>query len=132
MEDSILKSTKQILGVEPTDPSFDLDISTHINSAFSTLTQMGIGPDEGFVVEDEEKKWEHFTDVPKAWMSQVKVFIFLKARISFDPPEVGPVLAAFERQIAELEWRLSVAREGRDWTDPDPPGADPEVVVSSS
>lgn len=132
MEESILKSTKQILGVEATDPSFDLDIATHINGAFSTLTQLGIGPLDGFIVEDAEKKWEHFTGVPPAWMSQVKVFIFLKVRMLFDPPEAGAVLSAFERQITELEWRLSTAREGRDWKDPDPPGAEESQVVISS
>jgi hypothetical protein len=132
MEESILKSTKQILGVEPTDPSFDLDIMTHINGAFSTLTQLGIGPEVGFVIEDENKKWETFTEVPLHWMSQVKIFIFLKTRILFDPPESAAILAAFERQITELEWRLSTAREGRDWKDPDPPGAEESEVVISS
>ena len=53
MEDSILKSTKKILGISPDDDSFDLDVITHINSAFSVLTDLGIGPDTGFAIADD-------------------------------------------------------------------------------
>jgi hypothetical protein len=49
---SILTSTKKILGVSADDTVFDLDIITHINSAFSTLCQLGIGPATGFMIED--------------------------------------------------------------------------------
>ena len=44
MEQSILKSTKNILGIADDYDVFDLQIMTHINSAFSTLTQLGVGP----------------------------------------------------------------------------------------
>ena len=53
MEQSILKSTKKILGIAEDYTVFDLDIITHINSAFSTLTQLGVGPVEGFIIEDD-------------------------------------------------------------------------------
>jgi hypothetical protein len=62
MEQSILKSTKKILNLSVDDTSFDLDILTHINSAFSHLHQLGIGPEAGFVVEDADKEWSDFLD----------------------------------------------------------------------
>ena len=52
--DSILTSTKKLLGITEEDISFDLDIIMHINSVFAILTQMGVGPDEGFYIEDKQ------------------------------------------------------------------------------
>lgn len=120
MEESILKSTKKILGLAPDYTAFDLDVITHINSTFSTLNQLGIGPLEGFSIEDEETTWSDFIgDDPN--LNSVKTYVFLKTRMMFDPPVTSYLIAAFEKQIAELEWRLNVYREETEWVDPDPP-----------
>lgn len=121
MEQSILKSTKKILGVDPTDTSFDLDIITHINSAFSTLTDLGVGPAEGFVIEDDTVQWDAFLVDDPIKLSKVKTAVFLHTRLLFDPPTVSYLLEASQRQLQEQLWRLSVNREETEWVDPEPP-----------
>lgn len=122
MEQSILKSTKKTLDVDPDDESFDLNIITHINSAFSVLTDLGVGPPGGFVIEDESAAWDSYLpDDDPVKLSQVKTIVHLRTRLLFDPPQVGFLLEAIKKQIEEAEWRLSVNREETEWVDPDPP-----------
>lgn len=121
MEESILTSTKKILGIAADYTAFDLDVITHINSAFSTLTQLGVGPAAGFVIEDNTLKWADFVDADDHQYSSVKTYVYLKVRMLFDPPSTSYVIDALNKQIQELEWRLNVHREETGWTDPDPP-----------
>ena len=121
MEQSILKSTKKTLGVDPGDTSFDLDIITHINSEFSTLTDLGVGPAEGFVIEDDSAEWESYLADDQVKLSKVKTCIYLRSRLLFDPPVQGFLLDAVKEQLREAEWRLSTNREATEWADPDPP-----------
>jgi hypothetical protein len=119
MEQSILISTKKILGIAEDYTVFDLDIITHINTAFSTLTQLGVGPAVGFMIEDETAVWDDFT-VDDFQYNSVRSYVFLKTRQLFDPPTTSYLISAMERQIQELEWRLNVHREETGWVDPDP------------
>lgn len=119
MEQSILNSTKKILGIAEDYTVFDLDIITHINTAFSTLTQLGVGPAEGFMIEDAEAVWTDFIPNDIQYNS-VKSYVFLKVRQLFDPPTTSYLISAVDQQIKELEWRLNVHREETGWVDPDP------------
>ncbi len=119
MSASILTSTKKILGIEETDTSFDLDILTHINSVFSTLNQLGIGPEQGFAIEDATPTWDAFLGTDPR-LNQVKSYVYLRLRLIFDPPTSSYAITAMEKQVAEFEWRLNVYREETGWTDPDP------------
>ncbi len=124
MDTSILNNTKKILGIGVNDTSFDLDVILHINSAFSILTQMGVGPSEGFAIEDETAQWEDFIFgfiefAP--YLALVKICVYLRVRLAFDTPQMGYLVKALEDQIAEHEKRLSNAREAVQWVDPDPP-----------
>lgn len=121
MEQSILKSTKKILGLEPDDTSFDLDIITHINAEFSTLTGLGVGPEAGFVIEDDTVEWESYLADDPIKLSHVKTAIYLRVRILFDPPAQSFLVEAIKEQLLEAEWRLNTNREGTEWIDPDPP-----------
>ncbi|MET0786492.1 MAG: hypothetical protein ABWY25_07300 [Paenisporosarcina sp.] len=110
MGNSILNSTKKILGIPFDYEVFDLDIITHINSAFSVLCQLGVGPVEGFFIEDDLALWENFP-VPNNQMSLVKTYVYLKVRSLFDPPTTSFLIEATNNQIREFEWRLNVYRE---------------------
>lgn len=114
---SILDSTKKILGIDEAYEAFNLDILTHINTAFSTLSQIGIGPKEGFEIIDETTEWDEYLngDLNK---NAIKTYIYLRVRLLFDPPQTGHHMAAVNEQIKELEWRLNVFREEDEWTDP--------------
>lgn len=109
--ESILTSIKKMLGIAEEYTQFDADIIMHINSVFTTLTQLGVGPSEGFYIESEADKWGEF--IPDAnKLQSVKTYIYLKVRLLFDPSSLGAsTLAAYERQIQELEWRLNVIAE---------------------
>jgi hypothetical protein len=121
MEQSILTSTKKILGIDKDYTVFDLDIITHINSAFSTLTQLGVGPRAGFMITDDTEVWSDFIDIENDLQyNSVKSYVFLRVRQLFDPPSTSYLISAVERQIQELEWRLNVHREETEWIDPDP------------
>ena len=112
--ESILTSIKKLLGVHTEDESFDTDIIIHINSVFSTLHQLGLGPTEGFRIADEDATWDEFIQDRKT-IESVKSYMYLKVRLLFDPSSLtSSVIAAYERQITEFEWRLNVA------VDPDP------------
>lgn len=118
---SILTGTKKILGILEDYTVFDHDIITHINTAFSTLTQLGVGPAEGFMIEDETAEWVDFIDDTDLQYNSVKTYVYLRVRLMFDPPTTSYLIAAFQDQIRELEWRLNVHREETGWVDPDPP-----------
>lgn len=128
MEDSILISTKKILGLADDYTAFDLDIITHINTAFSTLTQLGIGPVEGFMIEDSRDVWDDYL-ADDLQLNSIKSYVFLRVKQLFDPPTTSYLIDAQERQIAQLEWRLNVHREETGWTAPVDPLASSEVDV---
>ncbi len=127
MEQSILIGTKKILGIDADITAFDHDILTHINSAFSTLNQLGVGPAAQFYVEDEEPTWEDFIDEDDTILNMVRSYVFLKVRLIFDPPATSYAIAALQDQIREFEWRLNTAREDEYWVDPDPETEEEEV-----
>lgn len=120
METSILTSTKKALGLDEDYTVFDLDIITHINTAFSTLTSLGVGPAEGFMIEDKATDWTEYIGTDNQ-LNAVKTYVFLKVRMLFDPPATSFHITAMEHQIEELEWRLNTHREETEWVDPDPP-----------
>ena len=120
MEPSILKSTKKILGVGEADTSFDVDIMTHINSVLAVLTQVGIGPNNGYMIEDDAASWDAFIGTDPR-LNLVKTYLYLKVRLMFDPPGTSYAIDAMEKQIAEFEWRLNVMREEESWIDPTAP-----------
>ena len=108
METSILTSIKKMLGIAEDYTEFDEDIITHINSVFLNLTQLGVGPEEGFMIEDDTAIWEDFID-DSIQLQAVKTYMYLKVKLLFDPPLSSSVTESFTRMIAELEWRLNVA-----------------------
>lgn len=118
--DSILDSVKNNLDIQADYNAFDGQIMMHINSAFATLNQLGIGPDEGFAIEDASATWDEFlgTDPRR---NNVKMWVYLKVKVIFDPPTGSyHLIGAMEQQIQELEWRISVKREDEEWVDPNP------------
>lgn len=126
MIDSILTSVKKNLGIAEDYEVFDPDILMHINTALSTLTQLGIGPETGFFVEDKTATWDDFLTEDHRFNS-MRTYVTLKVRLLFDPPALSFVIEAIKEQIRELEWRLNVTREGDAWVDPNPPLLPAEV-----
>jgi hypothetical protein len=103
MEDSILLSTKMMLGIAPTYTVFDEEIIFNINSVLSTLYQLGIDIE---TIEDDSSAWSDLL-LPANQINMVKTYIFLKVKMVFDPPNTSYLVDAAQKQIAEQEWRLS-------------------------
>lgn len=108
--DSILTSIKKLLGIDAAYNHFDPDLVMHINSVFAILTQMGVGPANGFSISGADEKWTDFTDEPNKF-SLVKSYMHLKVKLLFDPPSSSAVIESHNRQISEFEWRLFVAAD---------------------
>ena len=119
MSDSILDNTKKILGLEASYTAFDIDVIMHINSVFAILNQLGIGPENGFAIEDADATWDSFLG-DDLRLNAVKTYVYLRVRMLFDPPTTSYLMTSMKEQIQELEWRLNVQREGLSWTDPNP------------
>lgn len=107
MEDSILVSIKKLLGITEDYNQFDTDIIIHINTAFSILTQIGVGSDDGFYITGSDEKWTEY--LPQgARLELVKTYVYQKVKLMFDPPSSSAVMEAMNRSIAELEWRIYI------------------------
>ena len=108
--ESILTSIKKLLGIEAEYEHFDPDIIMHINSVFMVLNQLGVGPSEGFSIEDDTSVWTDFIS-NNAKIEAVKSYIYLKVKLLFDPPLSSAAIDSIKRMIDEYEWRLNVAVE---------------------
>lgn len=118
MLESILISIRKQVGLSEDCTDFDADLIMHINSAFLNLKQIGVGPEEGYGIQDNNEVWEDFIDTEenpelKTLLSAVKTFIYLKVRLAFDPPQGGAVLDHMNKMLAETEWRLNLEAELR-------------------
>lgn len=108
--ESILTSIKKLLGISEEYTHFDDDLIMHINSVLIILTQMGIGPPEGYTISDDENAWDEFIS-NKTYFEPVRTYIYLKVKQVFDPPLSSAVMEAMNNMIKELEWRLYIAAE---------------------
>lgn len=115
-DDSILTSVKKVLGIPSYYDHFDRDILLHLNTVMSILNQLGVGPEEGFIVEDDSTTWSDLFDgdIDTNRMMYVKSYVCLRVRLLFDPPTSSGAIDAMERQMRELEWRITVTRDPRD------------------
>lgn len=111
MTDSILDSTKKMLQIDPTYTVFDIDIITHINSVFFTLSQLGVGPATGFSITDKEAHWVDFLG-EAANLEAVKSYMYIQVRLLFDPPTTSFAIASMEKMASMYEWRLNIKAEG--------------------
>lgn len=106
--DSILDSVKKDLGIMPDYNYFDPDIIMGINTSLSILTQLGVGPAQGFSISDDTATWQDFIpDDPH--LEMVKTYVSKKTKQFFDPPSTGPIAEAHERVLKEMEWRINIA-----------------------
>lgn len=105
--ESILTSIKKLLGIGEDYEEFDQDIIVHINTVLVALTQMGIGPEEGFTINDRTALWSDFIPDNMVKVENVKTYVYLKVKMIFDPPASSAVADAINRNASELEWRLT-------------------------
>lgn len=110
---SILDTIKKMIGI--CDDSFDTDLKVCINTALISLIQIGVGPQEGFVVIDEDQTFEEFCG-SNLQLESVKMYVYLKSKLMFDPPNNSNITQTFEKTIQEIEWRLNRSVETNNLT----------------
>ena len=105
MSDSVLSSTKQMLGISPEDTSFDVNVIMSINTALTILIDLGLTEVEDQIVTSDKMTWDELlggrTDI-----EYVKTYIYQKVKMIFDPPTSTAAIDAMQRSISELEWRI--------------------------
>ena len=109
--DSILNTIKKLLGIDADDDSFDVDITIGINAAIFSLSQMGIGPANGFIVKSTADNWTDYIVDNTINLEGVKNYIYLKTKLTFDPPTISTVIESINNTLKEIEWRMMLAVE---------------------
>ena len=107
----ILPSIKKLLGINPEYEAFDADITMHINTVFMILNQLGVGPEEGFQIENGYERWSDYCTTKNE--NAVRTFVYLKVRLMFDPPTSSVLMDSINNTLAELEWRLYLEGENK-------------------
>jgi hypothetical protein len=111
--DSILNTIKKLLGLDTDYTAFDIDVLIGINSALMVLSQVGVGPDKGFVVTGPTETWADLLGNDVIDLESVKMYVYISTKLLFDPPVSSSVQTAFDNTKKELEWRLGI-RAARD------------------
>lgn len=113
--ESILTSIKKMLQLPAEyNSAYDEDIIIHINSVFMILRQAGVGPAEGFFIEDDTMKWRDFIADPVE-CNAVKTYMYAKVRLIFDPPQSSAHIEMLKQTVKEFEWRLNFDSEVMDF-----------------
>ena len=110
IEDKILDSVKQMFGYEPDYDPFDIDMLIHINSIVATLTQLGVGPDDGLTV-DKDTLWSSLL-ANDATLNGARSYVFMRLKMLFDASSMPQhLIAAYEKMILQAEERLKMAAD---------------------
>lgn len=110
ISDSILESVKKLINAEG-DEYFDTDVIIHINTIFSVLQQMGVGPEDGFSIDDNTSTWDEFTE-DEPLFNMVKSYMAIRVKLLFDIASANSYyINQLQAQADELEWRIKTAAE---------------------
>lgn len=105
MSNSILETIRRACQVDQDCDDFDLDLLPITNSVFAKLTQLKVGPEDGYEITGPKEKWnDYLTD--KKLLGFVKEYVGKSVRLKFDPPASSTILDAFKEEVKELEWNI--------------------------
>lgn len=110
LSDSILTSTKKMLGITSEYKHFDPDVILSINSVLGILTQLGVGPKTGFSIRDDTTTWTDFIGTDTR-LEMIKTFVHLRVKLLFDPPQNASLASVIEDEAKEYEWRIYIAAD---------------------
>lgn len=110
---------KMVTGAGPDDTSFDQELIAYTNGALMVMGQLGVGPIEGFRITSREQTWRDFLgDRPD--LELVKIDVYLRVRLVFDPPTNSFLVNAISDQIKEYDWRIECWHKAGTHIEPDP------------
>ena len=105
--DSILTSIKKLMGLTEEYDAFDQDILILINSVLFELEQIGVKAKEGFILSDNTAVWSDYSDDDRL-LNALKPYIYMKTKLTFDPPTSSGALDSMNRIIDRFEWRINL------------------------
>lgn len=127
----ILTTIKAALGIQPDYDPFDVELLMHINSIITITNQLGVGPEEIIIV-DADTPWSALLVDDK--LELAKSYLFLRVKMIFDAAGITPAtMSAYERLIAEMDFRLTIASDPMEpqVEDPDLDEEDVEYVFDA-
>lgn len=99
---TVLSDVKQLVGIEPDNEEFDIDVLAHINSGLMSLSQAGV------IVAgtecDKASEWSKIITAPK--FNAIRTYLGLYVRRVFDPPQTSFTTNAIKESLEEIFWRL--------------------------
>lgn len=101
---SILNDVKKMLGIPEDVSDFDKDLIIFINTIFSSINQMGIGPMKCFKINGKDETWNDFDK--RFDMEEFKTYLFIKVKMLFDPPANNQLSESYNNTVKELEFRI--------------------------
>lgn len=110
LQESILGTIKKLIGFEDDYTQFDTDLVIHINTAFASLAQIGSNLKEGFFITDKNNLWSEYT-TDTAILEPIKMYVYLKTKMVFDPPASSMVIETIKQTINELEFRIQISAD---------------------
>ena len=105
--DSILTSIKKLIGLTEEYDAFDQDILILINSVLFELEQIGVKAKDGFSLTDKTVVWSDYSDDDRL-LNVLKPYIYMKTKLTFDPPTSSGALDSMNRIIDRFEWRINL------------------------
>ena len=116
VNEQILASVSQAIGLGEEHTFFDPTLIMHINATFDVLHQLGAGPSDGYSIEGNDETWnDYFGSEPKDVIQFIKTYMFIAVKLLFDPPQNSFLVKQLEDQKKEYEWRINVAAESGLW-----------------
>lgn len=110
--ESILTSIKLLLLMPEDYDAYDPQVIMHINSVFTVLKQLGVGPKKGFRIEDKTAVWsDYIEETEDLTYDSIKSYIAAKVRLLFDPPASSSHIQVLKETINEFEFRLKLDAE---------------------
>lgn len=112
IDDSILSTIKDMVGIAKEDDSFDNDLIININSALSVLWQIGMPFAGSYSIKNNSDTWGSMFEGNEPLIDMSKEYMYMRVRIVFDPPSNSYVMDSIKNRISELEWRIRIQLEG--------------------
>lgn len=108
--DSVLSSVKKLIGISEDDESFDLDIMLNINSAISTLYQLGVIKQPYTITSKDDTYSDLLPGGSDDVINQIKMYLVYKTRLGFDSSTLSSsTIEVIKEMIKETEWRLMIS-----------------------
>lgn len=110
----IMDTIKKMLGLSEDYSAFDTEILFFINSAIMDLSQLGVCSPNFQITENSNETWDDLLSEysNNGLLNSAQEYIYLRTRLSFDPPNSGYVTNALKDRLTEATWRLRVQADG--------------------